>query len=113
MTPDLSIVVPVYEEADSLPELAESIRDAMDGAGLTFEVWLVDDGSKDASWDVIERIHREDRRFAGVRFRRNYGQTAALQAGFDQARGDVIITLDGDLQNDPRDPDRNTGGEDD
>jgi glycosyltransferase involved in cell wall biosynthesis len=101
LTPDLSIVVPVYEEAESLPELADRIRSEMEGAGLTFEAWLIDDGSRDGSWDVIERIHREDRRFAGVRFRRNYGKSAALAAGFARVTGKYTATLDADLQDDP------------
>ncbi len=101
MTPDLSIVVPVYEEAESLPELALGIREALDGAGLTFEVLLVDDGSRDGSWEVIERLHADDPRFAGVRFRRNYGKSAALAAGFARVAGRYTATLDADLQDDP------------
>lgn len=99
--PDLSVVVPVYSEAESLPELADQVRAAMDGAGLSFEVWLVDDGSDDGSWGVIERLHAEDGRFHGVRFRRNYGKSAALAAGFARARGRYVATLDADLQDDP------------
>ena len=99
--PDLSIVVPVFEEAESLPELADRIRHAMDAAGLTFEVWLVDDGSRDGSWEVIDDLHAADPRFAGVRFRRNYGKSAALAAGFKRARGRAVATLDADLQDDP------------
>ncbi|WP_420455850.1 glycosyltransferase family 2 protein [Rubrivirga sp.] len=99
--PDLSVVVPVYSEAESLPTLADEIRQALDQAGLTFEVWLVDDGSDDGSWGVIERLHRRDARFAGVRFRRNYGKSAALAAGFRRATGRCVATLDADLQDDP------------
>ncbi|HEX8297529.1 MAG TPA: glycosyltransferase family 2 protein [Rubricoccaceae bacterium] len=101
MTPDLSIVVPVYDEAESLPELADRIRSAMGVGGLTFEVWLVDDGSRDDSWSVIERLHTEDGRFRGVRFRRNYGKSAALAAGFARTTGRCVATLDADLQDDP------------
>ncbi|PAP75514.1 glycosyltransferase family 2 protein [Rubrivirga marina] len=101
MRPDLSVVVPSYNEAESLPKLADQIRDALDGAGLSFEVWLVDDGSDDASWEVIEGLNRDDDRFAGVRFRRNYGKSAALAAGFGRARGRYVATLDADLQDDP------------
>ena len=97
--PDLSVVVPVYDEAESLPALADEIRAAL--AGLSFEVWLVDDGSQDGSWPVIERLQTEDARFAGVRFRRNYGKSAALAAGFQRARGRYVATLDADLQDDP------------
>ena len=101
MTPDLSIVVPVYDEAESLPELADRIRAAMASGGLDFEVWLVDDGSRDESWAVIERLHAEDGRFRGVRFRRNYGKSAALAAGFARTTGRCVATLDADLQDDP------------
>ena len=101
MAPDVSVVVPVYEEAASLPELAAEIRAAMEGRGLSFEVWLVDDGSVDDSWALIGRLHAEDPRFAGVRFRRNYGKSAALAAGFARARGRYVATLDADLQDDP------------
>jgi len=101
MRPDLSVVVPAYNEAESLPELADQIRAALDGVGLTFEVWLVDDGSDDGSWAVIEALHAADDRFAGVRFRRNYGKSAALAAGFARATGRCVATLDADLQDDP------------
>ena len=101
MRPDLSVVVPVYNEAESLPALADEIRAALDGAGLSFEVWLVDDGSDDGSWDAIGALHAADPRFAGVRFRRNYGKSAALAAGFARARGAHVATLDADLQDDP------------
>ena len=101
MRPDLSVVVPVYNEAESLPTLADEVRQALDGSGLTFEVWLVDDGSDDGSWPVIERIHGQDGRFAGVQFRRNYGKSAALAAGFGRAGGRYVATLDADLQDDP------------
>lgn len=99
MRPDLSIVVPVYNEAESLPELADQIREAL--ADRSFEVWLVDDGSSDGSWNVIQRLNAADRRFAGVRFRRNYGKSAALAAGFHRASGRYVATLDADLQDDP------------
>ncbi|MGB3541657.1 glycosyltransferase family 2 protein [Rubrivirga sp.] len=101
MRPDLSVVVPVYNEAESLPALADEIRSALEGAGLTFEVWFVDDGSSDTSWDVATGIHRQDERFAGVRFRRNYGKSAALAAGFKRSTGRYVATLDADLQDDP------------
>ncbi|HLT48668.1 MAG TPA: glycosyltransferase family 2 protein [Rubricoccaceae bacterium] len=101
MAPVVSVVVPVYEEAASLPELAAEIRQAMERAGRSFEVWFVDDGSRDDSWAVVERLHGEDPRFAGVRFRRNYGKSAALAAGFARARGRYVATLDADLQDDP------------
>lgn len=99
--PDLSIVVPVFDEEESLPHLADGIRDACEGAGLSFEVWMVDDGSRDGSWSVIEAIHRDDPRFAGLRFRRNYGKSAALAAAFERTVGRYVITMDADLQDDP------------
>ena len=100
-SPDVSVVVPVYDEADSLPDLAREIRSACEGSGYRFEVWFVDDGSRDASWEVIARLHEEDSRMAGLRFRRNYGKSAALALGFEQARGKYVITMDADLQDTP------------
>ena len=98
---DVSVVVPVFEEEESLPELARQIRAACEEAGLAFEVWFVDDGSRDASWAAIEHLHADDARFAGLRFRRNYGKSAALAAGFERVRGRYVITMDADLQDDP------------
>ena len=98
---DVSVVVPVFEEEESLPELARQIRAACEDADLSFEVWFVDDGSRDASWAAIEHIHGGDGRFAGLRFRRNYGKSAALAAGFERVRGRYVITMDADLQDDP------------
>jgi glycosyltransferase involved in cell wall biosynthesis len=99
--PSVSIVVPVFDEEESLPKLAEQIRHVCDGAGMSFEVWFVDDGSRDASWPAIVRLHSEDERFAGIRLRRNYGKSAALSAGFEAARGQYVVTMDADLQDDP------------
>ncbi|OZC04143.1 glycosyltransferase family 2 protein [Rubricoccus marinus] len=99
--PDLTLVIPVYNEAESLPELQAAIQAALDGAGLSFEVWLIDDGSTDGSWAEIEASGERDGRFGGVRFRRNYGKSAALAAGFERARGRYVATLDADLQDDP------------
>ena len=99
--PDVSLVIPLLDEAESLPELAERIRAALGSVHRTFEVWMVDDGSTDDSWAVIQRLHRADPRFAGIRFRRNYGKSAALAVGFEHANGRYVVTLDGDLQDDP------------
>jgi glycosyltransferase involved in cell wall biosynthesis len=99
--PDVSLVIPLLDEAESLPELADRIRAALGPTGRTFEVWMVDDGSTDDSWAVIQRLHRADPRFAGIRFRRNYGKSAALAVGFEHARGRYVATLDADLQDDP------------
>ncbi len=101
MEPAVSIVVPVFEEAESLPELADRIRQACDGAGLSFETWFIDDGSHDDSWRVIEGIAEADARFRGIRFRRNYGKSAALAVGFARAAGTYVVTMDADLQDDP------------
>jgi glycosyltransferase involved in cell wall biosynthesis len=99
--PDLSIIVPVFDEEESLPELTERIRSVCDGAGFSFECWFVDDGSRDDSWDVICSMHERDRRFYGVRLRRNYGKSAALALGFERAEGRYVITMDADLQDEP------------
>ena len=101
MQPHLSIVVPVYEEEESLPELAVLLREVCEREGFSFEVWMIDDGSKDQSWEVIQQIHVEDARFAGIRFRRNYGKSAALAVGFQRSRGRYVVTIDADLQDDP------------
>lgn len=101
MQPHLSIVVPILDEEDSLPELAVSLRAVCEREGYSFEVWLIDDGSTDRTWHVIQQINEEDARFAGIRFRRNYGKSAALAVGFQRARGRYVVTIDGDLQDDP------------
>jgi len=100
---DLSVVVPLYNEEESVEALYEEVRAAADRLGKDYEIVLVDDGSRDATVARLREIADRDPRVRIVRFRRNYGQSAALQAGFDQARGTVVITMDGDLQNDPRD----------
>ncbi|MFB6229519.1 MAG: glycosyltransferase family 2 protein [Salinibacter sp.] len=99
--PDVSIIVPAYEEAESLPELADGLRAACEEAGLSFRVWIVDDGSQDETWTVVQQLHEDDPRFAGLRFRRNYGKSAALALGFERARGRYVATIDADLQDDP------------
>src|SRR5471032_2775723 len=98
----LSIVVPVKDEKENLFPLYERVRDAMRG-NIEWELVLVDDGSTDGTAQVMERMADSDRRVKVVRLRRNYGQAAAMQAGIDVATGDVIVTMDGDLQNDPSD----------
>ena len=99
----LSIVIPIFNEEDNVPILAEEIRQALDPHGIGYEVIAVDDGSTDASWNRLEAVRAADPRWVLVALRRNFGQTAALSAGFDHARGAVIVPLDGDLQNDPAD----------
>ncbi|MEK6716392.1 MAG: glycosyltransferase family 2 protein [candidate division NC10 bacterium] len=99
----LSIVIPVFNEEENVPLLAEEIRQALDPQGIAYEVVAVDDGSTDGTWTRLENVRTQDPRWVLVGLRRNFGQTAAMSAGFDHARGDVIVTLDGDLQNDPAD----------
>lgn len=100
---ELSIVIPVYNEEESLVWLYGKIRHACDALEQTYEVVFVDDGSRDRTSEVLERIRIHDPRVKVIRFRKNYGQTAAMAAGFRHARGEVIISMDGDLQNDPAD----------
>ena len=100
---DLSLVIPVYNEEENLRPLAAEIRAALDGTGLDYEAIFIDDGSKDRSFTVLAELAAEDDRIVAIRFRRNYGQTAAFAAGFDHARGRVIVTLDADRQNYPAD----------
>jgi glycosyltransferase involved in cell wall biosynthesis len=101
--PALSIVIPIFNEEENVPILADEIRQAMDPHGIAYEVIAVDDGSTDSSWSRLEAVRAADPRWILVALRRNFGQTAALSAGFDHARGEVIVPLDGDLQNDPAD----------
>jgi len=100
---DVSIVIPIYNEADSLLQLYEQLRPLLDSWERSFEVVLVDDGSTDGSRAILRELHAQDERLQVVFLRRNFGQTAAFSAGFDHAQGDVIVTMDGDLQNDPND----------
>ncbi|QXD16212.1 glycosyltransferase family 2 protein [Rhodocaloribacter litoris] len=99
----LSIVVPVYNERESIRPLCEAIVRAVAPLGYTFEVLLVDDGSTDGTFEQALQLARQDRRLRLIKLSKNFGQTLALYAGFEQARGDVIVTMDGDLQNDPED----------
>lgn len=100
---DLSLVIPVYNEAPNLPLLAQELAAALTPTGLAYEVIFVDDGSQDDSFAVLQRLQAADPRLVLIQFRRNFGQTAAFAVGFDQARGEVIVTLDADRQNDPAD----------
>jgi glycosyltransferase involved in cell wall biosynthesis len=103
MAPELSIVVPLYNEEDSLRPLYAAITHAVAPLGISFEIVFVDDGSRDATVRIADEIARSDPRVCLVKFRRNYGQTPAMAAGIAQSSGDVIVTMDGDLQNDPAD----------
>ncbi len=100
---DISIVVPIYNEAESLPSLVEAIEFAARETKLNYEIILVDDGSTDGSTQILTEIADKRQDIKGVILRRNYGQTPAMAAGFESAQGNIIITLDGDLQNDPAD----------
>ena len=100
---DLSVVVPLYNEEESLPELVDQLLKALRPIGERFELVLVNDGSTDNTASVLERISEQVPELVGVLLRKNYGQTAAMAAGFDVAQGQVIVSLDGDLQNDPAD----------
>jgi len=103
MAPELSVVVPLYNEEESLRPLYEAITNAVVPLGVSYEIVFVDDGSRDATVQLADAIARSDPRVCLVKFRRNYGQTPAMAAGIAQASGDVIVTMDGDLQNDPAD----------
>src|SRR5262245_20798231 len=103
LQPELSIVIPVRNEAASLPELHREFTEALAAWGRSYELILVDDGSTDDSFEIMARLQATDPRVRVIRFRRNFGQTAAFAAGFDYARGRLIATSDGDLQNDPHD----------
>jgi glycosyltransferase involved in cell wall biosynthesis len=101
--PKLSVVIPLYNEGDSVASLQQQLRAALPALALPYEIIVVDDGSRDASWEKLRAWHESDPHLKVIRFRRNFGQTAAFAAGFDLARGDVVVTLDADLQNDPAD----------
>ena len=98
---DISVVVPLLNEQESLPELTAWIDRVMRSHDLTYEVWLVDDGSTDDSWRIINELAARNDCLKGIKFQRNYGKSPALNVGFQRARGDVIITMDADLQDSP------------
>ncbi len=98
---DLSIVIPLKDEEESLPELTEWIKRVCNEHGYDYEVILVDDGSTDRSWEVIEQLSSTNPHIKGIRFQRNYGKSAALNEGFKATKGDVVITMDADLQDSP------------
>ena len=98
---DLSVVIPLYNEEESLPELCNWISRVMDSNGFSYEILLMNDGSTDDSWRVIEDLSQSNDCIKGVRFNRNYGKSAALDTGFKLASGDVVITMDADLQDSP------------
>jgi glycosyltransferase involved in cell wall biosynthesis len=100
---DLSVIIPIKDERDNLNRLSEQLRRALEPLDLVYEIIFVDDGSIDGSFEVLEKLALSDSRIRVVRLRRNFGQTAALQAGIDWSSGHILVTMDGDLQNDPAD----------
>lgn len=98
---DLSVIISIYNEEESLRELVEWIRKVLSGEGFDYEIIMVDDGSRDGSWDVIRELSASDSRIRGISFRRNYGKSAALYCGFRAAEGRVVVTMDADLQDSP------------
>ena len=98
---DISVVVPLYNEAESLPELAKWIERVMDENKFSYEIIFVNDGSTDNSWEVIKSLQEKNKAIGGISFRRNYGKSPALNTGFARAKGDVVITMDADLQDSP------------
>ncbi len=101
--PRISVVIPLYNEAEAIDELYRQLTEALEAYGASYEVIVADDGSTDGSFEKLKTIHERDPRWRIIRFRRNFGQTAGFAAGFHRARGDVVITIDADLQNDPAD----------
>jgi glycosyltransferase involved in cell wall biosynthesis len=101
--PELSVVVPVLDEEGNVAALHQELTEVLDAYGKSYEILFIDDGSRDASFALLKSIHHQDDHVRVIRFRKNFGQTAALAAGFAEARAPVIVTLDADLQNDPRD----------
>ena len=100
-TLDLSIIIPSFNEKESLPELLTWIRQVMERERLSYEAIIVDDGSDDGSWDCVKALSKKDPSVKGIRFRRNYGKSAALFCGFRKAAGDIVVTMDADLQDSP------------
>ncbi len=100
---ELSIVIPIYNERENIPKLYEELKEVLDKLNKSYEIIFVDDGSTDGSYEILKELAQKDSRVKVIKFRRNYGQTAAMYAGFQYAEGEVIITMDGDLQNDPKD----------
>lgn len=98
---DISVVIPLYNESESLPELASWIERVMDSNGFSYEIIFVNDGSTDDSWEVIRKLSTANKNIKGLSFSRNYGKSPALNTGFERAEGDVVITMDADLQDSP------------
>ena len=104
--PEISIIIPLMNEEENVPDLISRLQECMKASGRAYEVLIIDDGSTDRTWELLKRFRDKDSKIRLVRFRRNFGQTAALKAGFDLAKGQIVVTMDGDLQNDPADIER-------
>ncbi|MDD3013787.1 MAG: glycosyltransferase family 2 protein [Candidatus Gastranaerophilales bacterium] len=100
---EISVIVPIYNEVENIETLSNSLLNVLNGLNKSFEIILIDDGSSDGTCELLKSIAESTPNIKGIRFRRNFGQTAAMAAGFDYASGDIIISLDGDMQNDPAD----------
>jgi glycosyltransferase involved in cell wall biosynthesis len=98
---DISVVVPLFNEEESIPELTAWIKRVMDKNNFSYEIMMIDDGSRDDSWNVIQKLQKDNPFLKGIKFRRNYGKSAALYCGFEAVQGDVVITMDSDLQDSP------------
>ena len=98
---DISVVVPLFNEEESLPELASWIKRVMDENNFSYEIMMIDDGSRDNSWEIVRKLQKDNPLIKGIKFRRNYGKSAALFCGFEAVQGDVVITMDADLQDSP------------
>ena len=101
--PKISVVIPVYNEEDSIEPLYKELKSALTGLKKTYEIIFIDDGSTDRTFKILEGFHKKDKNTTVIKFRKNFGQTPAISAGFNNSKGDVIITMDADLQNDPKD----------
>ncbi|MCK4462868.1 MAG: glycosyltransferase family 2 protein [Candidatus Omnitrophica bacterium] len=100
---DISIVIPAYNEEKSVEALYKNIRTTLERMSISFEAIYIDDGSKDKTFDILQKLHEKDNRVKIIKFRKNFGQTAAIDAGFQHAKGTIVISIDADLQNDPND----------
>ncbi len=98
---NLALIIPAYNEEESIPELVQWIRKVMQSTELSYEIWFIDDGSTDKTWTAIEQLHKQYQEVKGIKFRRNYGKSAALNTGFHACNADVVITMDADLQDSP------------
>ncbi len=98
---DLSVIIPLYNEAESLPELYSRLKEVLHAKKISYELIFIDDGSQDGSFEILEKFHNEDKRVRVIQFRKNFGKSAGLACGFQEARGEIVITMDADLQDDP------------